>query len=118
MTSLNKGQRPYEVTEILNYDLDGEIANAELKQLRKQCLDCEMAKEQIVSEFSYYRDGHIPKHIAGLFQFLNSTSLKFEVTKDSSGYSLTNFIHLVALITQTISTYVLIFSCLFNTRIE
>ncbi|CAG2224310.1 unnamed protein product [Mytilus edulis] len=39
LTSLNRGQRPSEVTEILNYDLDGEqekiIANAELKQLKK-----------------------------------------------------------------------------------
>ncbi|CAG2256316.1 unnamed protein product [Mytilus edulis] len=39
LTALNKGQRPYEITEILNYDLDGEqaktLADTELKQLKK-----------------------------------------------------------------------------------
>lgn len=73
MTYLNKSQIPFEVTEILNYDLDGEqakkVANAEQEQLKKEFMDCEKEKEQIESEFSYYKEGNIPKNIAGLFQF-------------------------------------------------
>lgn len=72
MTSLNKGQRIHEVTEILRYDLDGEqsktLANAELKQMKKEYLECEKEKEQIESDFSFYRTGNVPKYIAGLFQ--------------------------------------------------
>ncbi|XP_071152026.1 uncharacterized protein, partial [Mytilus edulis] len=67
LTSLNKGQRPHEVTDILNLDLDGEIAKtvakAELKQLKKEYIDCEKEKEQIESDFSFYREEHLPKNI-------------------------------------------------------
>ncbi|CAG2205308.1 unnamed protein product [Mytilus edulis] len=61
LTSLNKGQKPYEVTEILNYDLDGEQENLleELMQLKKEYVDCEKEKEEIKSEFSYYKEGNI-----------------------------------------------------------
>lgn len=73
LTSLNKGQRPYEVTEILKYDLDGEqakqLANAELDQLKKEYTDREKEKEQIESEFLNYREENLPKNIAGLIQF-------------------------------------------------
>ncbi|CAG2195333.1 unnamed protein product [Mytilus edulis] len=45
LTSLNKGQRPHEVTEIQNYDLDGEqakaLANAELKHLKTEYMEFE-----------------------------------------------------------------------------
>ncbi|CAC5413839.1 unnamed protein product [Mytilus coruscus] len=68
LTSLNKGQTPYEITEILNYDIDGDqakiLANAELQQLKKEYMDCEKEKEQIENDLSYYRDGNIPKNIA------------------------------------------------------
>ncbi|XP_076079203.1 uncharacterized protein LOC143049470 [Mytilus galloprovincialis] len=68
LTSLNNGQRPHEVTDILDLDLDGEIAktvaNAELKQIKKEYLDCEKEKEQIESDFSFYREGNLPKNIA------------------------------------------------------
>ncbi|CAG2234572.1 unnamed protein product [Mytilus edulis] len=51
LTSLNNGQKPHEVTDILNYDLAGEqaktLANAELKQLTKEFLDSEKEREQI-----------------------------------------------------------------------
>ncbi|XP_052085778.1 E3 ubiquitin-protein ligase DZIP3-like isoform X2 [Mytilus californianus] len=80
LTSLNKGQRPYEVTEILNYDLDGEqaktLSNTELKKLKKECIDCEMEIKQIEIDFSYYREGNIPKNIAGLFQFYQKNQFK------------------------------------------
>ncbi|XP_063411594.1 uncharacterized protein LOC134694512 [Mytilus trossulus] len=70
LTSLNKGQRPYEVIEILKYDLVGEqanlLANAELNELKKEYLDCEKEKEQIESDFSFYRDGNLPKNIADM----------------------------------------------------
>ncbi|XP_052106975.1 uncharacterized protein LOC127739338 [Mytilus californianus] len=68
LTSLNKGQILHEVTEILNYDLDGEqtktLANAELKQLKKEYLVWEKEKDQIESDFTYYRKGYLPKNIA------------------------------------------------------
>ncbi|XP_052106950.1 uncharacterized protein LOC127739319 isoform X2 [Mytilus californianus] len=68
LTSLNKGQRPHEVTEIFNYDLDGEqakaLANTELKQLQKHYMDCEKEKEQIESDLAYYMEGHLPKNMA------------------------------------------------------
>ncbi|CAC5374884.1 unnamed protein product [Mytilus coruscus] len=68
LTCLKKGQRSYEVTEILNYDIDGEqaktLANTELKQLKKECIDCEKEIKQIESDFSHYREGNIPKNIA------------------------------------------------------
>lgn len=70
MTSLNKGKKPYEVSEIFNYDLDGEkaktLAKAELQQLKKEYLDCEKEKKEIESDFSHYREGNLPKNIAGL----------------------------------------------------
>ena len=73
LTSLNNGQRPHAVTDILDLDLDGEIAktvaNAELNQLKKEYLDCEKEKEQIESDFSFYREGNLPKNIAGLCNF-------------------------------------------------
>ncbi|CAG2238415.1 unnamed protein product [Mytilus edulis] len=68
LTSLNNGQRPHEVTDILDLDLDGEIAktvaNAELNQIKKEYLDCEKEKEKIESDFSFYREGNLPKNIA------------------------------------------------------
>ncbi|VDI62947.1 Hypothetical predicted protein [Mytilus galloprovincialis] len=68
LTSLNKGQRPHEVIEIVNYDLDGEqaksLANTELKELKKEYLDWEKEKEQVESDFIYYRKGNLPKNIA------------------------------------------------------
>ncbi|XP_071149836.1 uncharacterized protein [Mytilus edulis] len=69
LTSLNRGQKPLEVIDILKYDLDGEqaniLANAELKQMKEELyLDCEKEKEQIESDFSFYRDGNLPKNIA------------------------------------------------------
>lgn len=85
MTSLNKGQRPYEVTEIFNYDLDGDqaktLAKAELKLLTEEYLECEKEKkqiesvlficekekEQIKSDLSHHKEGNLPKNIAGLF---------------------------------------------------
>lgn len=87
MTSLNKGQRPSEVTEILNYDLDGEQENTleELKQLKKEYVDCDKEKEEIKSELSYYKEGYLPKTIAGLFVIYNHTShLKKTKHKTSS----------------------------------
>ncbi|CAC5414177.1 unnamed protein product [Mytilus coruscus] len=67
LTSLNNGQRPQQVTEILNYDLDGEqaktLAKEELNQLTKDYLDCEKEKEQIECDFTYYRDENLPKNI-------------------------------------------------------
>lgn len=88
MTSLNKGRRPYEVSEILNYDLDGEkaktLANAELQQLKKEYLDCERKKREIESDLSYYREGNIPKNIAGLFfVVVIRTSLNFKLPNTS-----------------------------------
>ncbi|CAG2196802.1 unnamed protein product [Mytilus edulis] len=66
LTSLNKGQIPNELTEILNYDLDGEnakrLAIAELEQLKKEYLECEKEKEQLESDFMYYKEGNLPKH--------------------------------------------------------
>ncbi|CAG2190087.1 unnamed protein product [Mytilus edulis] len=52
LTSLNRGQKPLGVIDILKYDLDGEqaniLANAELKQMKEELyLDCEKEKEQI-----------------------------------------------------------------------
>lgn len=95
MTSLNKGLIPNEVTEILNYDLNGERANTELKQLKRIYMDCEREKEQLHSDFSYYREGNIPKYIAGLFQFIKRTSLMFKVSiKNRWGYILTHSIFL------------------------
>ncbi|XP_071168281.1 uncharacterized protein [Mytilus edulis] len=67
LTSLNNGQRPHEVSDILSLDLDGELAkraNAELNHLKKEYLECEKEKEQIESDFSFYREGHLPKNIA------------------------------------------------------
>ncbi|XP_063407139.1 uncharacterized protein LOC134690906 [Mytilus trossulus] len=66
LTSLNKGQRLYEVTEILNLNLDGEQENTlkELNQLQKEYVDCEKEKEEIKSELSYYKEGNLPKTIA------------------------------------------------------
>ncbi|XP_063442698.1 uncharacterized protein LOC134722999 [Mytilus trossulus] len=68
LTSLNIGNRPTELNEILNYDLDGEqaktFANAELKQMKKEYMDCEKEKEQIESDFSHYKDGNLPKNYA------------------------------------------------------
>ncbi|XP_063426074.1 golgin subfamily A member 6-like protein 10 [Mytilus trossulus] len=53
LTALNKGQRPHKVTEILNYDLDGgqakTLANAELKIMKKEYMECEKEKDQIES---------------------------------------------------------------------
>ncbi|XP_063412032.1 uncharacterized protein LOC134694863 [Mytilus trossulus] len=67
LTSLNNGQRPQQVTEILSYDLDGEqaktLAKEELKQLTKDYLDCEKEKEQIEYEYTYYRERNLPKNI-------------------------------------------------------
>ncbi|CAC5414179.1 unnamed protein product [Mytilus coruscus] len=67
LISLNNGQRPQKVTEILNYDLDGEqaktLAKEELKQLTKDYLDCEKEKEQIAYEYTYYRERNLPKNI-------------------------------------------------------
>ncbi|CAG2198536.1 unnamed protein product [Mytilus edulis] len=67
LTSLNNGHRPHQVIEILSYDLDGEqaklLAKEELKQLRKDYLDCEKEKEQIESEYTYYRERNLPKNI-------------------------------------------------------
>ncbi|CAC5424576.1 unnamed protein product [Mytilus coruscus] len=67
LTSLNKGGKPYEIAEILNYDLDGEhaksFADAELKQLKKEYTDCEKEREQIDSELAYYKEGNLPKNI-------------------------------------------------------
>ncbi|XP_071137098.1 uncharacterized protein [Mytilus edulis] len=40
------------------------VANAELKQLKKEYLDCKKEKEQIESYFSFYRKGNLPKNIA------------------------------------------------------
>ncbi|CAC5357679.1 unnamed protein product [Mytilus coruscus] len=80
LTSLNKSKRPPEVTEILNYDLDGEqakiLANAELRQLKKQYMDCEKEKEQIESDLAYYREGNLPKNIADVNATLVETWLK------------------------------------------
>ncbi|XP_063405914.1 uncharacterized protein LOC134689874 [Mytilus trossulus] len=80
LTSLNNGQIPYEVTEILNYDLDGEhaktLANAELMQLKNEYMECEKEKEQIESDFSYYREGNIPKKISEANEALVETWLK------------------------------------------
>ncbi|XP_052086887.1 uncharacterized protein LOC127724079 [Mytilus californianus] len=68
LTSLNNGKRPHEVSDILNLDLDGEIAkttaDAELKHLKKEYIDCDKEKEQIESDLSFYREGHLPKNIA------------------------------------------------------
>ena len=80
MTSLNNGQRPHEVSDILSLDLDGELAkraNAELNHLKKEYLECEKEKEQIEIDFSFYREGHLPKNIAGLFnlELMKSTRL-------------------------------------------
>ncbi|XP_063400042.1 E3 ubiquitin-protein ligase DZIP3-like [Mytilus trossulus] len=73
LASLNNGQRPHEVCEILNYDIDGKqaktLAKKKLKQLTSDYLDCEKEKNQIDNDFSYYRQGNIPKPIAGLIQF-------------------------------------------------
>lgn len=96
MTSLNKGQRPHEVTEILNYDLDGEqakiLANAELKLLKKEYLECKKEKEQIESvlsicvkekeqiesDLSHYKEGNLPKKHCRFVLFLsNKTSRLF-----------------------------------------
>ncbi|VDI60157.1 Hypothetical predicted protein [Mytilus galloprovincialis] len=70
LTSLNKGQTPQEVTDILNFDLDGaftrEVANIELKQLKHEYLECEKEKGQIESNFSFYMEGNLPKNIAGV----------------------------------------------------
>lgn len=96
LTSLNRGQIPHEVNTIVNYDLDGEqaksLANADLMQLKKEYMDCEkehkeeinqlkneymeceMEKIQIESNFSYYREGHLPKNIAGLLLFCKTNS--------------------------------------------
>ncbi|XP_052085777.1 uncharacterized protein LOC127723254 isoform X1 [Mytilus californianus] len=86
LTSLNKGQRPYEVTEILNYDLDGEqaktLSNTELKKLKKECIDCEMEIKQIEIDFSYYREGNIPKNIAEA----NDTLVETWLQDDESFY--------------------------------
>ncbi|XP_071141788.1 uncharacterized protein [Mytilus edulis] len=86
LTSLNKGQRPYEITEILNYDIDGDqaklLANAELKQLKKEYMDCEKEKEQIESYLSYYRDGNIPTNIAEA----NATMVDTWIKDDESFY--------------------------------
>lgn len=53
---MNKGHRPNEVNEILKYDFDGEhakaLANAELKQLKKQYMECEKEKENLESVLS------------------------------------------------------------------
>lgn len=72
MQILNNGQRPNEVTEILNYDLDGDqaklLAKDDLEQLKKVYLDRGKEKEQIESDFSHYRKGNLPIHIAGLCQ--------------------------------------------------
>ncbi|XP_052103716.1 uncharacterized protein LOC127737222 [Mytilus californianus] len=68
LTSLNKGQRPHEVTEILNYDLDGEqakaLANAELKQLKQEYVNFEKEIIQIENDFSQYREANLPINIA------------------------------------------------------
>ncbi|CAC5374065.1 unnamed protein product [Mytilus coruscus] len=68
LTSLKKGQIPHAVTEILNYDLDGEkakrLAIAELEQMTNEYLESEKEKEQIESDFSYYKDGNLPKNFA------------------------------------------------------
>ncbi|VDI62946.1 Hypothetical predicted protein [Mytilus galloprovincialis] len=86
LISLNKGQRPHEVTEILNYDLNGEqakkLANAELSHLQKEYMDCEKEKEQIERDFSYYREGNLPKNIADA----NATFVKTWLKDDKSFY--------------------------------
>ncbi|XP_052069356.1 uncharacterized protein LOC127708505 [Mytilus californianus] len=100
LTSLNNGQRPHEVTEILNYDLDGEqaktLANAELKHMKKQFLECEQEKEQIEcvlsicvkekeqieSDLSHYREGNLPKNIADA----NATLVETWIKDDQSFY--------------------------------
>ncbi|XP_063411894.1 uncharacterized protein LOC134694771 [Mytilus trossulus] len=65
---LNNGQRPKEVTEILNYDLDGDqaklLAKEDLEQLKKVYLDRGKEKEQIQSDFSHYKKGNLPNLIA------------------------------------------------------
>lgn len=70
---MNKGVRPHELTEILKYDLDGEqaktLANIELEQLKKDYQFWEKEKEKIESDFTYYREGCLPKNITSLFQF-------------------------------------------------
>ncbi|VDI11425.1 Hypothetical predicted protein [Mytilus galloprovincialis] len=86
LTSLNNGQIPHEVTEIMNYDLDGEqaklLANAELEQLKKEYMDCEKEKEQIESDFSYYKKQHLPKNIADA----NTTLVETWLNDDKSFY--------------------------------
>ncbi|VDI68945.1 Hypothetical predicted protein [Mytilus galloprovincialis] len=86
LTSLNNGQRPHEVTDILDLDLDGEIAktvaNAEMNQIKKEYLDCEKEKEQIESDFSFYREGNLPKNIAET----NATLLDAWRIEDNSFY--------------------------------
>ncbi|XP_063426863.1 uncharacterized protein LOC134710434 [Mytilus trossulus] len=83
LTSLNKGQFPLEVTEILNYDLDGEqakiLAIAEIEQLK---IEYEKEKEQIESDFSYYREGNLPKNIADA----NANLVKTWITDDEIFY--------------------------------
>lgn len=90
LTSLNRGQIPHKVNEIVNYDFGGEqaktLANAELMQLKKQYMDCEKEhneemnqlkneyidcekeKIQIESSFMHYKEGNLPKNIAGKFK--------------------------------------------------
>ncbi|VDI04843.1 Hypothetical predicted protein [Mytilus galloprovincialis] len=84
LTALNNGQIPHEVTEILNYDLDGEqaktLANAELTQLKKEYMDCEKEKEQIESDFSYYKEGNLPKNIEETNAILVETWKKDDVS--------------------------------------
>ncbi|CAC5380385.1 unnamed protein product [Mytilus coruscus] len=86
LISLNKGQKPHEVTEIFNYDLNGEqakkLANAELSQLKKEYMDCEKEKEQIERDFSYYRERNLPKNIADA----NATFVKTWLKDDKSFY--------------------------------
>ncbi|CAC5362275.1 unnamed protein product [Mytilus coruscus] len=100
LTSLDKGQRPHEVTEILNYDLDGEqaktLANAELKLLKKEYLECEKEKkqiesvlficekekEQIKSDLSHHKEGNLPKNIADA----NASLVKTWLNDDKSFY--------------------------------
>ncbi|VDI76555.1 Hypothetical predicted protein [Mytilus galloprovincialis] len=83
LTSLNKGQIPHEITEILHYDLDGEkaktLAIAEQKQLTKEY---EKEKEQIESDFSYYREGNLPKNFADA----NENFVKTWITDDEIFY--------------------------------
>ncbi|OPL33844.1 hypothetical protein AM593_01559, partial [Mytilus galloprovincialis] len=84
LTSLNNGQRPQQVNEILNYDLDGEqaklLAKEELKQLTKDYLDCEKEKEQIESDFTNYREENLPKNI----KEVNAAFVERWITEDES----------------------------------